>query len=129
MALKEQIRQIVSGWLIVGSNGPLILSPNKEKVAEIVDALKDKHKESTTTAITVHVDRFKELGRNLIQWKIPDIAKRAGVMRYRNYLVLQTHEKGSWDWVREKNNLPEMTYEEMNQWLMDYMKYVTKEME
>lgn len=129
MALKEQIRQIVSGWLIVGNNGALMLSPDKEKVAEVVGKLKQTNKEVSLTSITVHVQRFKEIGRNLITWKIPEEAKRIGIMKYRNFLVLKTHETGCWEWVREKNNLPEMTYEEMNQWFMDYMKYVTKEME
>ncbi len=129
MATKEQIRQIVSGWLIVGKNGPLMLSPTENKVAEVIDKIKEKGVEVTITAITVHIERFKEIGRNLITWKMPPAAKTMGIMSYRNFLVLQTHDKGSWEWVREKQGLPEMTYEEMNQWFMDYMKYVTKEME
>ena len=129
MAIKEQVRQLVSGWLVLGKNGPLILSPSEDKIAEVVDKLKQKGIDNTIIAITVHIERFKEIGRNLVQWKLPEEAKQIGVMQYRNSLVLKTHETGCWEWVREKQGLPKMTYEEMNGWLMDHMKYVTKEMQ
>ena len=99
------------------------------KVLSLFERIKAKHSNTEVTKITVHIERFKEIGRNLIQWNLPNEIKTS-IMDYRNNLVLQTHSKSCWEWVREKNNLPEeMDYDSMNQWLMDWMKYVTKEMD
>ena len=123
------VRQIVSGWLLVSNSVPLILSPNEQKVHDLLKSALSKHPNSEVQKITVHVERYKEIGRNLIQWKVPSEAVDSGIMKYRNQIVLATHAT-CWDWIKEKNKFPEdMDYNSMNQWLMDWMKYVTKEMD
>lgn len=126
----NQIRHIISGWLLVSNFKPLILSPNENKVRSIYEEVSKKFSNTEVVKITVHVERYKEIGRNLIKWGLP-LQVLNSIMEYRNKLVLMTHEKsGCWEWVREHNGLPEeMDYDNMNQWLMDWMKYVTKEME
>jgi hypothetical protein len=125
---KDEIRQIAQGWLIVGPNGPLLLTVDKDKAVKTFTDLQENVGDAVRmTTITIHVDRFKEIGRNLIQRKLPQI--NGSVMDLRNRLVLETHERGSWEMVRRAYALPEMTYEEMNQWLMDHMRYNTRELD
>lgn len=126
---KEVVRQIVSGWLLMEDSIPVMLSPNKEKVGQAIAKLKKKESETTLINIIIHAERFKEIGRNLIMWSLPKF--NGSIMNFRNRLVLQTHaEGGDWEIVKNNNGIPhKMTYEQMNQWLLDHMKYVTKEME
>jgi hypothetical protein len=126
--MSTQIRNIITGWLLVSNSKPLMLTPNKDKISDLFNKIHSRYPQTELRKITVHVERFKEIGRNLIHWSIPTDVN--SIMEYRNSLVLQTHSKGCWEWVREKNNLPEgMDYDSMNQWLMDWMKYVTKDIE
>lgn len=128
--VNTQTRKIISGWLLVSNFKPLILSINENKVHSIFEEVSKKFSNTNVIKITSHTERYKEIGRNLIKWNIPS-KHINNIMEYRNSLVLLTHTKnGCWELVREKNNLPEdMEYSDMNQWLMDWMKYITKEIE
>lgn len=127
-ATKDEVRQIVQGWLIVGPNGPLLLTVDKNKAVTTFTELQANLGDVVRmTTITIHVERFKEIGRNLIQRKLPNI--NGTVMQLRNHLVMETHQRGSWEAVRRKYGIAEMSYEEMNQWLMDHMRYNTRELE
>jgi hypothetical protein len=121
-------RQIVSGFLIVGSCGPLMMTVNKDKAVSTFAKVKAKDPKSFMTSITVHAERFKQIGENLIKRKLPEGVKDC-LMRFRNTLVVKTHQCDSWEKVRREYSLPEITYDEMSQWLLDHMKYHTREMD
>lgn len=125
---KSTVRQIVSGYLIVGKTGPLMLTVNKEKAITTFTKIKEKDETAFMTSLTIHSERFKQIGQNLIKRKLPEGAKEC-LMAFRNTLIVKTHRYDSWEKVRREYNLPEMTYDEMSQWLLDHLKYHTKEID
>jgi len=127
-----EVRTLVVGWLVQWKNGPLILTV---KEANAVEAYKKAFAQDTSTTIqrmTIHVERFKELGKNLFK----PLPKVGDVVAYRNKVIKEWHEsvsniKGSnpeivWAKVAKKNNIDSKTATEFNQWIMDHMKYTMR---
>jgi hypothetical protein len=88
---------------------------------------------TTIQKMTVHVERFKELGRNLFK---PLPTNAADVVSFRNKIIKEWHDtmsniKGAnpeivWTRVAKRNGIDEMSASEFNQWIMDHMKYVMR---
>lgn len=121
----EVVRQIVKGWLVVGSKGPLLFTANEKKATETFIKVSKVDPSVRMDSITTHIERFKQIGTNLITRKLPVL--KCSIMAFRNILVTETHRCNNWESVRKKYNLPKISYDEMSQWLMDHMTYNTKE--
>lgn len=124
-------RTLVVGYLVKCQKGPVILTVNEKKAIDTFGNVKCKDSTAAIKKIIVHVDRFKEIGRNLFK-PIPF----NNIIDYRNSIIKEWQNacsqiKGSnhlivWRRVAKKNNLECFSSaDEFNQWTMDHLKYVT----
>ena len=132
---QQEVRKIIDVWLVVcPRTGPQYLSNNKEKAIQTFNVLNETGQDPTITKITAHKERVMGIGLHLTNKAFKEAAMniiRSGnsLLQFRNTCVIKTHEYGDWEKVRSELGLPEMTYEDMNAWLMDFMKYYTKELD
>jgi hypothetical protein len=121
------------GWLVQWKKGPLILSVKEANAKEAYNKALAQDSSTTIQKLTLHVERFKELGRNLFKplpTNVPD------VVGFRNKVIKEWHEsvsniKGAnpeivWNRVAKRNGIEGMTASQFNQWILDHMKYVMR---
>jgi len=132
---QQEVRKILDVWLVVcPKTGPQYLSNNKEKAIQTFNILKESEQDPAITKITAHKDRIMGIGLHLTNKQFKEAAMKIinsgeSLLQFRNTCVVKTHQYGEWEKVRKEFELPEMSYEQMNQWLMDFIKYYTKELD
>lgn len=127
----EPFREITKGYLVVSSNGPVILTTNISRATKCFELYKQKDTKASFQTLTTHIERFKEIGRNLFT-PIPTEYDN-NIVDYRNKIVKEWHMLVSsvarsnptivWGKVAEKHGLKHKSAEEFNQWALDHMKY------
>lgn len=127
----EPFREIVKGYLVVKETGPILLTTESENAVECFKKCKAKDKNSFIIDFTTHVERFKEIGRNLFI-PIPQ-QHNDNFMEYRNKIIKEWQEsvdriskanpKVVWSKIALKYNLPHQSALEFNQWTIDHLKY------
>ena len=132
-AVTGEVRTLVVGWLVQWKKGPLILTVKESNAREAYTKALAQDPSTTIQKLTVHVERFKELGRNLFK---PLPTNITDVVAFRNEIIKEWHEsvssiKGAnpeivWMRVAKRNGIDSMSASEFNQWIMDHMKYVMR---
>jgi hypothetical protein len=131
----QPIRRVVNGTLLVCKHGGIAFSTDYDKIKSIHDRIKDKIKVHQIS-VTSHVERITQVANNCITKKLPDEARKNPIA-YRNSIIrkwqdykdelackIRLDEKDAWERMCKKLNVPVCTYEEFNQWLLDYNEYV-----
>jgi hypothetical protein len=128
-----EVRTLVVGWLVMVAKGPLILTVKERNAREAYEKAIAQDSTASIQKMTVHVERFRELGRNLFK---PLPANVTNVMEYRNKVIKEWHNtvsniKGSnpeivWNRVAKRNGIEGVSASEFNQWVLDHMKYTLK---
>lgn len=113
--------------------GPLILTVKEANAKEAYNKSLKIDPSTTIQRITLHVERFKELGRNLFKPVPNDVTD---IIAYRNKIIKEWHDtvgsiKGAnpeivWVRVAKRNGIENLSAGEFNQWIMDHLKYIRK---
>ncbi len=132
-AVTGEVRTLVVGWFVQWKDGPLILTVKESNAREAYRKALEKDKSTTIQKLTVHVERFREMGRNLFK---PLPTNVGNVVEWRNKVIKEWHEsvsniKGAnpeivWNRVAKRNGIEGMSASEFNQWIMDHLKYTMK---
>lgn len=127
----ENFREIVKGYLVVKNSGPILLTTESSNAVACFKKCKVVDKNSFIIDFTTHVERLKEIGRNLFT-PIP-LQHRENLMDYRNSIIKEwqdrvdsinkSNPKVVWNKIANKYNLPHQTAIEFNQWALDHLKY------
>jgi len=109
------------------------LTVKERKARDAYETAITQDSTATIQKMTVHVERFRELGRNLFK---PLPTNVTNVMDYRNKVIKEWHNtvssiKGSnpeivWNRVAKRNGVEGVSASEFNQWVLDHMKYTLK---
>lgn len=128
-----EVRTLVVGWLVQWKKGPLILTVNESRAREAYIKAKSQDPSTNIQKLTVHVERFKELGDNLFK---PLPTNITDIVAFRNKIIKEWHDtvsniKGAnpeivWTRVAKKNGIDSMSASKFNQWIMDHMKYIMR---
>lgn len=128
-----EVRTLVVGWLVQWKKGPLILTVNESRAKEAYNKAKAQDPSTNIQKLTVHVERFKELGDNLFK---PLPTNITDIVAFRNKIIKEWHDtvsniKGAnpeivWTRVAKKNGIDSMSASKFNQWIMDHMKYIMR---
>ena len=113
--------------------GPLILTVKEDNAREAYNKAVKLDPSTTIQRITLHVERFKELGRNIFK---PIPSEVTDIIAYRNKIIKEWHEsvssiKGAnpeivWLRVAKRNGIENLSAGEFNQWIMDHLKYIMR---
>lgn len=132
-AVTGEVRTLVVGWLVQWKKGPLILTVKEANAKEAYNKASAQDPTASIQKLTVHVERFKELGRNLFK---PLPTNITDVVAFRNKIIKEWHDsvsniKGSnpeivWNRVAKRNGIEGVSASEFNQWVLDHMKYTLK---
>jgi hypothetical protein len=127
----EPFREIVKGYLVVRDSGPILLTTESESAVACFKKCKVRDKNAFIIDFTTHVERFKEIGRNLFV-PIP-VQHKDNFMEYRNKIIKEwqdrvdaiskSNPKIVWNKIASKYNLPHQSAVEFNQWALDHLKY------
>lgn len=124
-------REIVKGYLVVKDSGPILLTTESGKAIDCFKKCKVHDKNAFIMDFTTHVERFKEIGKNLFV-PIPSQHKE-NFLAYRNSIIKEwqdrvdaiskSNPKIVWSKIAMKYNIPHQTAVEFNQWALDHLKY------
>jgi len=127
----EPFRCIMKGYLVVKDTGPILLTTESSKATECFKKCKAKDSEAFIIDFTTHVERFKEIGRNLFTPIPPQHS--SNLLEYRNKIIKEwqmtvdqiskSNPKIVWAKIAKKHDIPHQSAEEFNQWTMDHLKY------
>ena len=127
----QPLREIIKGYLVVKNNGPILLTTNPDKAIECFKKCKNKDDASFIIDFTTHVERLKELGKNLFT-PIP-VQYKNNIIAYRNSVIKEWQDTVDsipksnpavvWTKIAKKYSISNFTSTEFNQWTMDHLKY------
>jgi hypothetical protein len=125
-----EVRTLVVGWFVKWGKGPLILTVKEDTAKAAFLKAKEQDKSATMKKVILHVERFRELGKNIFR---PIPKNVDNVISWRNKIIKEWHEsvsniKGAnpeivWTRVAKRNGIENMSAHEFNQWILDHMKY------
>lgn len=134
--MTEQLREIVTAYLIVNKEAPVIFSSDITKIENILQIATMKKINLKTKKITSNKDRIMEIGKNFFERKTPDAAK-IDPIRFRNMLIKEWHDtvdrlsdlikvdsQISWSKICKKHNLEACTVEEFSKWMLDINEFI-----
>jgi len=127
----EPFRQIVKGYLVVKDSGPILLTTESDNAVACFKKCKEKDSNAFIMDFTTHVERFKEIGKNLFN-PIPQQYTH-NFLEYRNKIIKEWQDsvdkiskcnpKIVWEKIAVKYDLPHNSATEFNQWSLDHLKY------
>lgn len=127
----ENIRELVKGYLVVCNNKPIILTTNHKNAMECFVKCKNLDSKSSITDFTTHVERMKEIGRNIFT-PIP-AHTTPNIVEFRNKIIKdwqntvdsipKANPEVVWQKVAKKYNISYNSSSDFNQWILDHMKY------
>lgn len=134
--MTEKIREIVTAYLVVNGEDPVIFSSDENKVNDIVSKATKKNISLKKRKITTNRERIMEIGKNFFQRKIPVEAMRNPI-EFRNKLILELHNtvdrlsdlikvdaKVSWNKIATRYNIDSCTVDEFSQWMFDINEFI-----
>lgn len=134
--MADQLREIVTAYLILNGNEPVIFSSNENKINDLVTVASKKNISLKKRKITTNKDRILEIGKNFFERKMPPEALKNPI-EFRNKLILELHDTVnrlsdlikvdahlSWDKIRNKHNVDVCTLNEFSQWMLDINEYI-----
>jgi hypothetical protein len=134
--MTEQLREIVTAYLILNGDTPVIFSSDEEKVNDIVAKATKKNISLKKRKITTNKERILEIGKNFFERKIPEAALKNPI-EFRNKLILELHATVdrlsdlikvdaalSWVKIRARHNVDECTVNEFSQWMFDINEFI-----
>lgn len=133
---KEFIREIVTAYLVVSVNEPIIFSTDEEKVDEIVKLATKNNKKVTKRNITTNKSRIYEIGKNFFERSAPKEAYDNPI-HFRNILVKEWHDtmarlsdtikpdsQISWNRICRKYSVCECSVDEFSKWMFDINEHI-----
>ncbi len=134
--MTEQLREIVTAYLVINGREPVIFSSNENKVDKIISIASKKNITLKRRKITSNRERVMEIGKNFFERKTPDEAYRTPV-QFRNKLISEWHENVarlsdtikvdaciSWGKICKKYNVEECTVEQFSTWMLDINEFI-----
>jgi hypothetical protein len=134
--MTEQLREIVSAYILINGEEPVIFSSDEEKIEEVVRIASQNNISLKKRKITTNKDRIMEIGVNFFKRNTPLTAKQDPI-KFRNLLVKDWHDtvdrlsdiikvdaKISWAKICKKHNLEECTIEEFSRWMLDIHEFI-----
>jgi hypothetical protein len=134
--MTEQLREIVTAYLVVNGKEPVIFSSNENKVDKIIATASKKNITLKRRKITSNRERVMEIGKNFFERKTPAEAYQAPV-QFRNKLISEWHENVarlsdaikvdaciSWGKICKKYNVEECTVEQFSTWMLDINEFI-----
>lgn len=134
--MTDQIREIVTAYLIVNNNEPVIFSSNETKINNIIDKATKKNITLKKRKITSNRDRVMEIGKNFFERVTPPEAF-IDPIKFRNKLISEWHEtisrlsdaikvdcQISWAKICKKYNVEECSVDQFSTWMFDINEYI-----
>lgn len=134
--MTEQLREIVTAYLVVNGKEPVIFSSNEKKVDNIIAVASKKNIMLKRRKITSNRERVVEIGRNFFERKTPAEAYQSPIP-FRNKLISEWHETVarlsdtikvdaciSWGRICKKYNVEECTVEQFSTWMLDINEFI-----
>ena len=134
--MTEQLREIVTAYLVVNGNEPVIFSSNESKIDGIMTSASKKNISLKKRKITSNRERVMEIGKNFFERKTPTDAIRDPVT-FRNKLITEWHAnisrlsdcikvdcQISWNKICKKYNVEECTVEQFSTWMLDINEFI-----
>ena len=127
----ENIRELIKGYLVVCNSKPIILTTNQKNATECFVKCKNIDNKASITDFTTHVERFKEIGRNIFT-PIP-ATQSSNIVEFRNKIIKdwqntvdsipKSNPEVVWQKVAKKYSISNATSGDFSQWILDHMKY------
>jgi len=134
--MTEQLREIVTAYLVINGNEPVIFSSNEEKINEIVDVATKKSIILKKRKITSNRARIMEIGCNFFNRKTPIEAIKDPIT-FRNKMITEWHAtvvrlsdtikvdaQITWGRICRKYNVEECSVEQFSTWMLDINEYI-----
>jgi hypothetical protein len=134
--MAEQVRDIITAYLIVNGSEPVIFTSDEHRVNEIITTATKKNILLKKTKITSNKDRVGEIGENFFHRKTPPDAMKDPV-GFRNKLIKEWHDtvdrlsdvikvdsQISWNKICKKYNVETCTVEQFSTWMLDIKEYL-----
>jgi hypothetical protein len=134
--MTEQLREIITAYLVVNGSEPVIFSSDESKIDNIVTVATKKNIRLKKRKITSNRERVLEIGKNFFERKTPKEAYDDPV-KFRNKLIVEWHEtisrlsdtikvdgQLSWGKVCKKYNIEECTAEQFSTWMLDINEFI-----
>lgn len=130
----EELRTIITSYMVISDKGPLALG-NKDEAQKWLKMAEEKGMKARIREITTNTERLQELGRNLFEIELP---KGIPLLEFRNELVSRMTKKCEqmgldsndcdisrvWSKIANEYNL-QITFDEFHRCVMDKMEYGT----
>jgi len=139
--MTENLREIVTAYLVTSSKGGLILTTDKAKAYDVEKTARKNNIPIKIHTIVSNTDRVNTIGKNCIVREIPIQAKNNPI-EFRNKLINEWHtyysklsEKAkvsshiTWAKIAVKYNITDCSYDEFSQWMLDYSEFIASHKE
>jgi hypothetical protein len=134
--MTEKIREIVTAYLVINGNEPVIFSSNEAKIDGIIAKAAKKNISLRKRKITSNKDRVLEIGKNFFERCVPVDALKDPIT-FRNKLICEWHEtisrlsdtikvdgQISWGKICKKYNVEECTVDQFSTWMFDIREFI-----
>jgi len=128
----EELRTIVTSYMVVSDKGPLALG-NKKEAEKWLNIAKNKGLVAKIKEVTTNTERLQEIGRNLFEISIPNDRP---LIEFRNLLVSKMNNKCEklglspydrntsevWTKISKEYDL-DLSFDEFHKCIMDKVEY------
>ncbi len=134
--MKENIREIVTAYLLLNNSEPVIFSSDEDKINDIMVTAMKRNISLKKKNITSNKNRILEIGNNLFKREVPIKALEEPIT-FRNLLIKEWHDnlsrlsdvikvdsQISWGRICKKYNVSECTVDEFSRWMFDINEYI-----
>jgi hypothetical protein len=134
--MKESTREIVTAFLLVSNNKPVIFSSDEKKIDSIFQKATKKNIGIVKKKITFSKDRILQLGKNIFERKMPPEAC-GNPLEFRNKVIIELHSTLSrlsdlikvdaqitWGKMSKKYGFESINVDDFSQWMLDINEYI-----